>query len=534
MTDYSTDEFILFGALANASYDETLQVGQTLQLNGAATGYQLMSQWYPTDSTSFGGQAYYSASDNRLVISFQGSSQVGDYVLTDFFVGAGGSFTNQYSNSQIFTSQALAVVAGKNAEIVFVGHSLGGYLAQQNVLSDPSYNAVVFNAPGLGGLSPFPLLISDPNVTYIYSESWGASGVIHGLGQRLSDNVYYVPNTDGHGLGNLLLGLSNGRHLTLLSDAPTFTDAINNGWISIEEAVVALNSIGDNYVRQQIEFALQHAQNNCFLSGTFITLGDGTLKKIESIVAGDQVLAFDSLGKLVPSVVKRTFQKQAKHILDVFGLMVTPGHITLCGDGNFAGKYVPILDILRSDGALVRQDGSLVRASTGVAVGDVNDRHIWAVTGDKTFEGFHVVEAKKIRLGTRFLLNGDKDYSIAEIIEANGGEVTDDGLVKTGDAVPVPFHWSVSPSIPNPEDYVLQRSCLTLTDIYQVAEWDGAAPFLATPVMSDIGPVAPVTGKHLEAIRPNFPLALRREHRTGEIGSRNFVAVTSNKHKRGH
>ena len=55
------------------------------------------------------------------------------------------------------------------------------------------------------------------------------------------------------------------------------------------------------------------------------------------------------------------------------GTGVTPGHVFLCGAGRFAGRHVPLIDILRDDGAVVRHDGSLMRASTGEPVGSDDD-----------------------------------------------------------------------------------------------------------------------------------------------------------------
>ncbi|MFV0358178.1 Hint domain-containing protein, partial [Tropicimonas sp.] len=78
----------------------------------------------------------------------------------------------------------------------------------------------------------------------------------------------------------------------------------------------------------------------CFLTATPVTLSDGTTKPIEAVVPGDHVLSYDGNGNLVSGRVVRTFSKDAKHILDFFGLMVTPGHVMFCADGRFAGRHV--------------------------------------------------------------------------------------------------------------------------------------------------------------------------------------------------
>lgn len=54
---------------------------------------------------------------------------------------------------------------------------------------------------------------------------------------------------------------------------------------------------------------------------------------------------------------------------------------------------------------------------------------------------------------------------------------------------------------------MLQRSALTLNEIYQVSEWE-QPPRMPTPVMGDLGPVEPVSETVLQAMPPNVPPAL--------------------------
>jgi hypothetical protein len=122
----------------------------------------------------------------------------------------------------------------------------------------------------------------------------------------------------------------------------------------------------------------------CFLPHTPITLADGTTRPIAAIRPGDMVLSPDRTGILVPARVTRTFVNDVAHVLDFHGTGVTPGHVFLCGAGRFQGRHVPLIDILRDDGAVVRQDGSLMRASTGCAVGSDADRLIEVVAADGT------------------------------------------------------------------------------------------------------------------------------------------------------
>ena len=227
---------------------------------------------------------------------------------------------------------------------------------------------------------------------------------------------------------------------------------------------------------------------NCFFAQTPVLLSDGTTAPIESVRSGDMVMAYDADGALVPARVTRVLRHDVRHILDVFGLMVTPGHVTLCGDGRFAGRHVPILDILRSDGALVRADGTMVRAATGADLGSVDDDLVWVVTGAAGPDGFAVRSARQLRRGTRILTEAGHDITLAEVIAANGGRIGADGLVCMADAAPGPFVWPFGPDLPNPEDYVLARSAVTLAEIYAAAEWDGMDPLLDAPTNAAYGP----------------------------------------------
>lgn len=251
--------------------------------------------------------------------------------------------------------------------------------------------------------------------------------------------------------------------------------------------------------------------DKCFLAGTPILLADGTDKPIEDITVGDIVQSYDAAGELVANRVSKVFRNQSKHILDVFGLMITPGHVTYCADGPFAGQHVTMLDILRSDGALMKSDGTLVRAATGCQVGSKKDALLWVVTGERQPDGNVAIKEKaQIRAGSRFILDDGRDICLLDLIKAAEGELTEDGYIKlAGTETPLPFHWIFSENLPAPEDYVLQRSQVSLPEIYRAAEWEGKQP--ALPVD------ARVRGRSLTARsaeenvqgKPNVPLSLR-------------------------
>ena len=255
------------------------------------------------------------------------------------------------------------------------------------------------------------------------------------------------------------------------------------------------------------------AQHQCFLAETPILMADGTERRIDTIRPGDMVTSYDAEGRLVPGRVARIFQKDAKHILDLFGLMVTPGHVMLCGEGRFAGRHVPLLDILRSDGALVEASGRLIRAATGVEVGSELDAEIIVVAGHPSPGGFVVQETGRMRLGSRVILETCTDLSVADLVAANGGQRTATGLIASA-AGEGPLLWPFGSRLPRPEDYVLARSAVTLDEIHAAAEWE-VAPIMPAPPH---GARSPSEGLRLrEPLQPNQPLSMRAAARgTGQ------------------
>jgi hypothetical protein len=140
---------------------------------------------------------------------------------------------------------------------------------------------------------------------------------------------------------------------------------------------------------------------------------------------------------------------------------VTPGHVFLCGAGRFQGRHVPLIDILRDDGAVVRHDGSLMRAATGFAVGSEADRLIEVVVADGT--------TGRLRAGTR-VAGEAGEVTVSALIAQAGGTICDGRVALPGAPAPQPFAWAGR--LPAPEDYVLRQSGLTLAGICAAEEWE--------------------------------------------------------------
>ncbi|MEM9240259.1 MAG: hypothetical protein AAGB07_09795 [Pseudomonadota bacterium] len=233
-------------------------------------------------------------------------------------------------------------------------------------------------------------------------------------------------------------------------------------------------------------------------------------KPIEQIEVGDIVVSFDDNDNLVPGPVARTFQNNAKILLDFHGTRVTPGHVYYRPDSKKSYKYETLIDILRDDGVIKHQDGTLIRAATNVPVDSPRDGFVQAVTQTRKADGAVVQQDKGgIRLGTRFLVGEGEDrrsFAIADLIEYGGGVVGDDELIRVGDGEPMPFLWDFGDTLPKPEDFVLACSGTTLEEIYKAAEWESQGPRLPAPMVLDRGAVQPLKGAALYAMPRNEPL----------------------------
>ena len=194
--------------------------------------------------------------------------------------------------------------------------------------------------------------------------------------------------------------------------------------------------------------------------------------------------------------------------------IVTPGHVYYCAGGTFEGQFVPLLDILRDDGIVQHEDGRLIRAATGCEVGSDDDRQFWAFLVSEEADGTERVRGKcQLRFGSRFMLPDGRHFSMRDYLDGIGVEIIESGpyevyarFRKTG-LISV-FPWTLSDRLPQPEDFILQRSGTTLSDIYRASEWEATHPRMAAPVALESGPVQPLSSCEHAASPRNMPLAL--------------------------
>lgn len=235
-------------------------------------------------------------------------------------------------------------------------------------------------------------------------------------------------------------------------------------------------------------------------------------KPIELIEVGDLVVSFDDKDNLVPGPVTRIFQNDTKILLNFHGTRVTPGHVYYRPDSKKSYKYETLIDVLRDDGVIKQQDGTLIRAATNAPVDSSLDGFVKTVTGTRKTDGsVDPKDAGRIRLGTRFIVGVGKtrkSFAVADLIKAGGGVVGDDEMIRVGDGEPMPFLWEFGDTLPKPEDFVLACSGTTLEDIYRAAEWESQGPRLPAPIVLDRGPVQPLKETTLSAMPRNEPLEL--------------------------
>ena len=234
-------------------------------------------------------------------------------------------------------------------------------------------------------------------------------------------------------------------------------------------------------------------------------------KPIREIRVGDLVVSYDEQGRIKPGPVTRTMENVATHILDFWGTGTTPGHAYYCADGRFQDQHVPILDILRSDGAIMRADGAMVRAATSCEVGSLGDRMIHAsATLQKPDGSWTDPKAGKVRFGTRVILPDGQHMSFLEMAAREGWRVSDDGYMvgmlkgEDGQLRPQKFHfpYGYGEELPKPEDYILARSAVTLEEIYAAGEWEQIGTRLPAPS----GMVGLSTNHTSTLLQPSKPL----------------------------
>lgn len=365
--------------------------------------------------------------------------------------------------------------------------------------------------------------------------------VIASINQRLSGSNFSTSGNGRQAIADTLADIfPPGSMLIGLGGQSISTNVGGGATLMFELIGTGVASNQDEAVQALREFILNEVlvlRQECFLSNTMIPIlslteknylarkPSGSIteflsalkrKPISEIKTGDYVLSYDKNGCLQAGKVSRTFENTVNHILDFWGFGVTPGHAFFCADGELKGLHVPILDILRTDGAVLDEEGNLIRAATGCRVGSEGDSFVKVICGDKLPNGrFKVRECGQIRSGTRIILGDGRDLSVLDLVASNHGEITESGLVKGVEGLEMPFLWHFSQNLPLPEDYILKRSKLTVEEVYRAGEWEQIKTRLSAPPDRQLG--------SRDKLRPNVPPAFEG-HPDAPMVSANFKA----------
>ena len=294
----------------------------------------------------------------------------------------------------------------------------------------------------------------------------------------------------------------------------------------------------DPEVASQISSGFIVPGNQCFLHDTLVQMwplnpsiqphADGSFdeqkvfpqiwqKPISEVQPGDIVVSYDEHGRLAPKPVVRTMVNSVAHILDFWGTGTTPGHAYYCADGIFKGQHVPIMDILRTDGAIMGSDGKLIRAATNCEVGSLADKFIHVTALKRVEDGsWAFAEEGMLRFGTRLILADGRHISLMEMAAGEGWQISDDGYMVAmvrGDNGQLQeqkfsFPYEHGETLPKPEAYILARSAVTLEEIYAAGEWEQIGTRMPAPAeLFDLTKGGSGSVKQTFRKRPNVPPA---------------------------
>jgi hypothetical protein len=160
-----------------------------------------------------------------------------------------------------------------------------------------------------------------------------------------------------------------------------------------------------------------------------------------------------------------------------------------------------------------------LRASTGCKVGSEDDKPFWAFLLYEDENGMERVrEKRQLRLGTRWMMPNGRHFSMREYMEGCGVELVESGVLEgyvrfkeTG--LTTVFAWTLSDTLPNPEDFVLRQSQTMLEDIFRASAWESVHPQMSAPAAMDSGPVQPFSVQQFDNMPLNNPNGFQNKSR---------------------
>ena len=195
----------------------------------------------------------------------------------------------------------------------------------------------------------------------------------------LGDNSYAIRDADGQVFlvsGDTKIIAEDGKISSIFGEVATGLNIDENG------DVVVFGNNGDRYTfgsGNSLKIDDFGTRGECFPAATSISMWDGSVKNIEDVKHGDQVLSFNDSGELVPGEVDKLFHNSTQEFVRLSfedgrdNLVATPGHRFLTETGDFMeiGHMVRLgggdVRLVETDGAIVQAQGELLSYSAETA-----------------------------------------------------------------------------------------------------------------------------------------------------------------------
>lgn len=299
----------------------------------------------------------------RNAIDANGSVSAG---LKIGYISAGGEWDN---NGRWQDSSAMSLLPDESPVVLSVDNSgkwqIGGTVGAHNKIFDAGLDGgLVRYADGELGV----FFGGEVGVRGLFSTQIGVDFVPRqpGRGDSLATYNTVAVNADGTIVYTSFMTNSDPNIIGGVKARVTHTDRDGNLLKAPE-----YYGVGEPYGSDMSFGRAKHWDHQCFVSGTLISMADGSLRPIEEIAVGDTVVAFDGQGHLYPRNVVRIFNNVTDELIQLrSGTLVTPGHHFLTTGGRFSS----IAEILKSGGVVfdefnnsLRVEGQLIRYSKETA-----------------------------------------------------------------------------------------------------------------------------------------------------------------------
>lgn len=238
----------------------------------------------PNTSSGFSATLFYDTQEDKYIVSFRGTEGLlNKDVLQDIALLL--SFNPQSSALLDFLKEVSKIVRNKNIPIVFVGHSLGGYLAQvayiycekeyRETLAFSPSEVYTFNAPSMYGWNPLNPFLS-PNIIKIAFDFLGKNII------DISEKITHIFDDGGVELiASAQYGAENRLALYTGEDSHSIVPITKT--LYFYEYLLELSNNEKIFVKEKMQDSLDalntYHQNLGRYFGSFLTKMDGYINR---------------------------------------------------------------------------------------------------------------------------------------------------------------------------------------------------------------------------------------------------------------